>query len=157
MTATKPLRCPVCGTVAPLHAIHITTLSKGVPRDARDLIYMCAYCHAQLDQGVLRAFEFEVVLADLMQASDDFTNVKMEGTLGTGKRDYGPADIVAKSADGTETIVVECKGIQTIGEHRLREALEQLKRYRDAEGARRLVLALPARVTAGQKAMASSE
>jgi hypothetical protein len=96
-------------------------------------------------------------MADLMAASRAFTDVRMEGALGPDEVGRVPADIVARSADGARTFVVECRGVQTIGTSRLRDALDQLKQYEDTNGARQLVLALPARLTAQQKALVSGQ
>jgi hypothetical protein len=117
---------------------------------------MCVNCHEQLDRGVLREFEFEIVLADLMAASDEYSHVKMEGALSTGGVDHGAPDIVAKSADGSVTYVVECRSAQTIGSSRLRAAIEQLKRYETSQEQRHLILAFPARLTTSQKELATS-
>jgi hypothetical protein len=68
---------------------------------------MCANCHQQLDQGSLRGFEFEVVLADLMQASPLYTDVRLEGPGATARPDRSPPDITANSADGTQAMIVE--------------------------------------------------
>ena len=93
-------------------------------------------------------------MADLMAASRDFTDVRLEGALGSVKVGRGRADIVARSADGTRTFVVECKSALTIGTLRLQDALDQLKQYKDTYGTSQLVLALPARLTTQQKALA---
>jgi hypothetical protein len=128
MNVSKPTRCPACGAAAPLHAVHVIPQQQ-TPPDADSIVYMCAGCHNQLDRGALREFEFEIVLADLMAASPEYSDVRMGGWLDNEPGDRTAPDIIAKSADGSEMFVVECKSAQTIGGGRLRDAINQLQRY----------------------------
>lgn len=148
-----PKQCLVCGAVAPLHAVHITPRTRG--QRQHDFVYMCANCHAQLDRGTLRELEFEIVLADLMQASGRYTSVSVEPSLINARGERRRPDIVAQT--GAKTLLIECKSAQTIGGGRLREAVAQLKEYGDESGARQLVLALPARLTQMEKASVEAD
>lgn len=128
------------------------TVPTGDPhRDPANLIVLCADCHASIDRYALRGFEFETALADLMQASGKYRDIQTEAALPLGRGAPRRADILAKSEDGGETILIECKETPTIGDVRLLEALRQLKSYEALAGGARLVLALPARLNAQQK------
>jgi hypothetical protein len=153
----KTDRCPVCGAVAPLRAVHVLQKRPGVPRDKHDLVYMCPSCHHQMDQHSLREFEFEVVLADLMNASDAYSGVQLQGSLDAKDGHRAQPDIVAKDARSSATVVVECRGFQAMATPRLRDAIAQLKAYDGDAESRRLVLAMPARLTRDQKNMAAGD
>ena len=158
MQAVNTDQCPVCGAMAPLHAVNVAPRLPGpVPDDKSDAVYMCASCHYQLDQHALRELEFEIVLADLMNASDTYSSVHLQGTLNTSDGHPGRPDIVAKDARTSATIVVECKGFQAMATPRLRASIEQLKRFHLTGESRRLVLAMPARLSRDQKNAAARE
>lgn len=157
MPEMKTGRCPVCGALAPLEAVHVVPRRTGIPRDKQDLVYMCPSCHNQLDQHSLREAEFEVVLADLMNASGAYSGVQLQGTLESRDGLRARPDIVAKAAGTATTVVVECKGFQALATTRLRDAILQLKVYDSGAESRRLVLAMPARLTRDQKDIAAAE
>lgn len=142
-----PKQCPVCGAVAPLHRVHVTPKALAGGRD--DFVFMCANCDIQLSNKTFRELEFEIVLADLMQWSGEFTSVTVEPRLKNAAGEVRRPDIVAE-ASGT-TFVVECRGAQVVGPGRLRDAVAQLKEYGDGTSTRQLVLALPARLAAVER------
>lgn len=104
-----------------------------------------------MDRGLLREFEFVRVLADLMRASERYSDVVLDADLSQSAGVLLRPDIFARSYDGIHKVLVECKGVLTVTQDRLQDALAQLKVYQSAIQADDVVLALPARLTPAQK------
>ncbi len=148
----KPDRCPVCGASGPLTKAHVIPRSLQGSQASNNLVYLCANCHMQMDRGVLREFEFERVLADLMKESGAYKDVLLEPDISDAPS--APRlrpDIIAWTSDGSRKLLIECKSGMTVARNRLNEAIAQLTRYQEIVHADDVILALPARLTAEQR------
>lgn len=150
----KPTKCEICGAPEPTHRIHVIpkALYTG-DRPEENLIFVCANCNAQMGRGLIRAFEFEQVLGDLLKRSGLYSEVITEPHLRRSDTALRQPDIYAKSADGKHRILIECKSLTTISEGRLRDVLTQIQGYRSASDPGEFVLAIAARLMPDQKAL----
>lgn len=147
--------CQLCGSVGPV--TELTDKQSYIPhRLSKNSVFLCPSCHQALDGSMLRSFEFEAALADLMQASGKYRDVQTNARLVAGGKRI-QVDIVAKSANDRGIIFFECKAAPTIGTERVREAIAQLKTYGAFAGAPRLIVALAARLSAEQRTVATRE
>jgi hypothetical protein len=149
---SKLEQCEVCGATTPLHAAHVLPLFLGGAKERSNLVYLCSNCHAQMDLGILREFEFVRVLTDLMRQSGAYVDIATEADVSpdsSGSR-LRP-DIIATTSNEGRRVLIECKSAPTVTQGRLREAIAQMKRYQEVVHADDLILALPARLTPGQR------
>lgn len=142
--ATRKLkRCPVCGASGvPLERVHIVPVSKGGSSTPDNFIFLCANCHAQVDRGEIREFEFVSTLLELMRSSGRFGNLSEEAKLDDRVR----VDISAFEKDGGRRLLIECKSSSVINSHRSREFADRLQAFRAIIPDAEIILAVPTRL-----------
>lgn len=151
----KPDQCQLCGAVGSV--TEVTDKESYIPhRLSKNRIFRCPSCHLALDRSMLRSFEFEAALADLMQASGKYRDIRTNALFVTDRQQI-EVDIVANSANDKEMLVIECKAAPTIGTERVREAIAQLKTYGVIADSPRLIVALAARLSVEQRMIATQE
>jgi hypothetical protein len=142
----RPTRCPICGAVGvPLERAHVVPLSGG-SSDIDNVFWLCANCHAQMDRGQVREFEFEATLAHLMRLSQQFEeNSVGEQVLLPGSDRFERVDILAVERDTHQNFIIECKNSSVIYASGVSELIKQLEPYKRCLPAAKLVLAVPSR------------
>jgi hypothetical protein len=110
-TGKRPARCPVCGAAGvPLVHAHLVPRSEGGSASADNTFWLCANCHAQMDQGQVREFEFEATLAHLMRVSQQFEeNTVAEQAPLSGADRFNRVDILAVEIKTHQKVIIECK------------------------------------------------
>jgi hypothetical protein len=151
-------KCMICGIgndSVPLDIAFIRPIVDGGEVVEENLTLLCPNCYSVLDSAP-REVEFVSFLAELLRRHPDFRNVQIEAVIGSGVRFR--ADLLAERAIQTvgERLLIECK-MPPLTSSRLTETLAQMVKYKDAYGDCRLVLALPATLSAQQVAYLSSQ
>lgn len=157
-TSDKPDRCPVCGAVGvPLERAHVILPSEDSAGTDR-VFWLCANCHAQMDRGQVREFEFEATLAHLMRLSQQFeTNTVAEQTPLPGSDRFNLVDILAVERNTHQNVIVECKNSSVIYARGIQELIKQLQLYKDRLPDAKLVLAVPSRTPASFREVLSKD
>jgi hypothetical protein len=138
-------RCEVCGSAA-LELRHIVPISLGGTDDPSNLNVVCAYCNRSIGSGSYEP-HFVQYLAGLIRQHPNFSHVALEEIVGQGSRLR--ADIVAqrKTNEGSQRVIIECKGQSVLSGPRLVSVIAQLSDYAKIGGEARVVLAFPGRAS----------
>ena len=158
-TSDRPTRCPVCGAVGvPLERAHLAPFSAG-SRGTDEIVWLCANCHAQMDRGQVREFEFQSTLAHLMRLSSQFeeNSVAEQAPLPSSDR-FERVDILAVERSTHQNIIVECKNSSLSYARGVAEFIKQLEHYKERLPGSKLVLAVPSRTPSSfREALAHNE
>lgn len=142
--------CGVTGDEVPLEIAHIIPLARGGLESEENFTLLCPNCHRTFDQGP-REVEFVRFLANLLEASPEYSGVKIDVVTGRDLR-YR-ADILAdrKVNHGIEGVLVECKLRPIFTKAHALNVVEQLKKYKSTFSPDRLALAIPATLQDSEK------
>lgn len=141
MKNPKIVRCDVC-------SVDIEVSEQSFPhfifRDSvpDNILFACASCNRSVGG---REIEFKSYLASLMQASGEYGDVRLDTRIGRTTR-YR-ADISATEQASAEPLIIETKGLTSLSDDRINSATAQLKTYGKAASIKRLVLALPGKIS----------
>jgi hypothetical protein len=137
-------RCVVCGSASPLELRHIVPISLGGTVDPSNLTVVCANCNRSIASGLYEP-HFVQYLAGLIRQHPNFNRVDLEELVGQGSRLR--ADIVAqrKTHQGSQRLIIECKGQSVLSGPRLAAVISQLSDYVKVGGEATVVLAFPGR------------
>ena len=137
-------RCAYCGVVdVPLDIRFIVPISDGGGVGRDNLEAICLNCNRTLDAPPSEVF-FVRFLAELIETSREFTNVKREAAL--GERSLRPDILATEERDGRRRdLLIECKSFPVLSQSRIENIREQLASYRAAAPGHQIVLAFPGR------------
>jgi len=137
----RTVRCDVCAVDMELseHSFPHFIFGETVPDN---ILFVCASCNRSVGG---REIEFTSYLASLMRASGEYGNVLLDARIGRGTR-YR-ADISTTERASAAPLIIEAKGLTSLSDDRVFSAVTQLKTYGKAAAVKRLVLALPGKIS----------
>lgn len=146
------LTCAVCGAIEDSASTpgleHIVPRASSGAATQDNLLLLCAKCHAALSRTP-REIEFVRFLADALISHPHYTDVRWESVLQAGNQRFRVDIIAERKTDGREeTLVIECKTPQALATTPISHAITQLQTYRTLIGKGRMVLAVPASISA---------
>lgn len=142
-------KCQACGAInVQLDIHHVVPILSGGNDDEDNVILLCQSCNRLLSSRRFTEIEFNTYLSRIMDASNEFHDVRMEERL-SQERPFR-ADITAKSRDGKRWLI-ECKNASSFTPAGLHRVIHQIKAYMDATSFDRYVLAFPGLLSGEQK------
>lgn len=148
-------RCAVCGVSndeVPLDLAYFQPLSQGGDASPENLIILCPNCHVDFDRRP-REIEFTTFLVNLLTAHPAFRSVEQEPVIGSRERLRPDILAARRTAKAEERLVIECKTAVAIGTKSAGAVAHQLTRYAAHIHGARPVLAVPATLSEGQRAV----
>ncbi len=141
-------KCAMCGaTGAPLDVAHILPTASGGTDDDSNLTLLCANCNRSFDRGGISELEFISYLAKLIEGNHHFENTQVEAAIGESRRYRADITTVKRRKGKTQTVLVECKNYAFLNGRRIREAIDQISRYREVAPFDSSALAFPGRLS----------
>ncbi len=136
-------KCYICGrSDIPLHIDHLIPQSAGGTSDLTNLRLICPADNARKSNKFFREFEFVQYLFELISKNENFKETKPEVLLPESKY---RGDILTERKIGRtwEKVLIEVKIIPTFTEIRLKEVIEQLKKYKQYAKDYKIAFAFP--------------
>lgn len=145
-------KCSYCGAEnVTLGVHHITPIAEGGDNSPENLVLLCSTCHASLHQRPeVKHYEFEAYLAQLLERSGQFRNVRREVSIGKGL----DVDLLAEERVDKEwqKVAIECTPQSSLPLLRLLLVRERLLRLRSLLKRTRMIFAFPGRLSSEGRA-----
>jgi hypothetical protein len=122
---------------------HIVPVAIGGETSEENLTILCPNCHRLLDRQP-REYEFVGFLTELLQHHPQYNEVMREPLLGSQTRYRADLIVHRQISQTAEALLIECKTYTALTSTHIHKVIDQLKRYRDAYGDCKMVLAIPA-------------
>ena len=143
--------CAFCGmSGVPRDIDHIMPRAASGTDDLANLQLLCRSCNMRKGARWPREIEFVGYLAQLMDLSPAFSDVRRESPVSDELRYRADLSALRSSSRGTEAVIIECKTAPSFTASRIAALEQQLYNYKKNLRDHVLALAFPGRLTLEQ-------